>query len=486
MTRGFIPAEEEKYVLSLVDTANVREKKVGLQRLCGFLRAGFVVRDLHRLRQTLNGLLYSNDVKVRRWTLASIALCGGAENLHAVAEAISRFLDEPELVASSIATLFAIAKPDEVDRILKERRLPLEGAMLIASAQHHDDSKDRIAKERVQVSTASPLELRMATLLIGLNRAPEHMFELSHLNKEVIGVLNLHDDDMVAQYSVWAMCEVPEYDVEDLRFDLRNIEGQPGNVRDCIYRLIVNNEASARSGIDYVSLGSNDQSDEAREGLSAGLRKIFFDGIEEVTIRWLSEEISSNVKQSLIEHMAFSSDRCVLYEPIVMDAYVGAPVESTARARIRAAAQETAIYKKLRRIDLESDQLLLFGSSSFGGGTVVNQNISGTNVNIGVVSGSGEVKQIAIESIGRSEAGADLKEILRDILSLSGPEIDEEKQRKVAAEVKAVADEPSKSMVARLGQFLKGALDGVKATSTAGKSVLDLAQQLGALAESTL
>jgi hypothetical protein len=51
---------------------------------------------------------------------------------------------------------------------------------------------------------------------VGLNKAPENLFEPKYENAEIVGVLNNHHDGLVAQYSVWAICENPRLNIDHL------------------------------------------------------------------------------------------------------------------------------------------------------------------------------------------------------------------------------------------------------------------------------
>jgi hypothetical protein len=299
--RGFIPEEEAAYVLALLQDRDPENKKSGLQRLCKLYRSGLTLRSPHVFRQNLNGLVFNESPKVRRWSLNAIALAGTkVENLEAVLDCIERFRNDPEIVLAGVPALFGLSTATEVSKLLRYRKIPLEGPTLLASAQYSVDHRGQLRRKRINIERADPFELRMAALLVGMGKAPEHLFNSKHTNQRIIGQLNGHDDDLVAQYSVWAIAENPDLGVSDLTIPLKDVEGFPANVRGWIYRLITADDTTAASHLEYIVLGSEDSSDEAREGLAIGIRSVFVDGLEETTFRWLPDEPIMRIRHRLL------------------------------------------------------------------------------------------------------------------------------------------------------------------------------------------
>jgi hypothetical protein len=358
VARGFIPGEEAAYVLALLEDPDPENKKSGLQRLCKLYRSELTLRYPHVFRQHLNGLLFSASPKVRRWALNAIALCGRrTDNLEAVLDCIEHGRDDPETLVSGVPALFGLTTANEVIKLLQHRKIPLEGATLLASAQYSDSHRTQLRKNAINIERADPLELRMATLLVGMDKAPQHLFDKKHANKVVIGQLNRHHDHLVAQYSVWAIAENPNLGVGDLTIPLKDTESLPPNVRGWVYRLVSANEATAAAHLDYIVQGSQDQSDEAREGLAIGIRNVFVDGIDETTLNWLPDEEVPRIRQRLLEHMAACAEKCPAYLTAVIDSYRIA--DKAARTRLEGASQGTSTFRELRRIALATEQATL-------------------------------------------------------------------------------------------------------------------------------
>jgi hypothetical protein len=278
--KGFISDQEASYIELLLGHVDARGKENGLERLCTHYRRGFRLRNPHPVRQTLNALLYSADASVRRWSLNAIALIGNRhDNLHPILDAIERDRGNEDILGAGIAALVALTQPDDLVQLLGGIGVPLEGPALLAAAQQTDAYTAQLAANRIKVDSASDAELRLAVVLIGLNKAPEHLFDLSHENRAVIGSVNRHHEPSVAQYSVWAICENAGLSLADLGVPLADIEGLPANVRGYVFRLITADAETAEKHRQYLVVGSEDPSEKARLGLAAGLQPVYFDGL---------------------------------------------------------------------------------------------------------------------------------------------------------------------------------------------------------------
>lgn len=472
MARGFIPGEEAAYVLALLEDPDPENKKSGLQRLCQLYRSGLTLRYPHVFRQHLNGLLYSPSPKVRRWALNAIALCGRrTDNLDAVLDSIERCRDDPETLVSGVPALFGLTTDREVIKLLQHRQIPLEGATLLASAQVSNDQRAQLRKNPVNIERANPLELRMATLLVGMDKAPQNLFDKKHANGVVIGQLNGHHDHLVAQYSVWAMVENPSLGIGDLTISLKDTESLSPNVRGWVYRLVSADEASAAAHLDYIVLGSQDQSDEAREGLAIGIRNVFVDGIDETTLNWLPDEEVPRIRQRLLEHMAACAEKCPAYLTPVLESYRWA--DKAARTRLEGAARGTGTFRELRRIALATEQAELKLERP-----MVVQNINTQGGSIGIVSGEGTVIAGSVEAINRMNDADALKPLLADILKFISEHVRDDAKKTSGAElVKNVAEKPSKSKFKAIIDYLKMLKEGGGYLDAAGHSIGNLIQQ---------
>jgi nucleoside phosphorylase len=305
-------------------------------------------------------LLYDEAQKVRRWALNSLALVGGARDVEPILQTISKHRDDPDVLHAGVAALASITSREQLDRLLSEAELPLEVGLLLAVAQQSDMFTDELRLARINIEKSAPADLRMATILVGLGKAPSHLFSAAHGNDVMIGELNRHDDALVAQYSVWATVEHPLLNLKHLKLALRDIEAQPSNVRGWVYRLLSADAATAEKHIDILQTGAADASMEAREGLAAGLRTVFSPGVEKLVVDWFLREQSEPVRQRLLEHMAISGHSSWRYTELVLQIYEAAGERSLIRTRLEAAAQGTKLYTELKTISLDAERRDLF------------------------------------------------------------------------------------------------------------------------------
>ncbi|WP_083860013.1 5'-methylthioadenosine/S-adenosylhomocysteine nucleosidase [Bradyrhizobium diazoefficiens] len=356
----YLDPTEAAYLELLIGDRDPESKKIGLQRLSKLYRQGLQHRDPERIAIHLMGLLHDEAPKVKRWALNALALIGGQNNVRAITEAIQRNRNDPDILAAGVSALCALLPVEQARQELERADLPIEGAILLAAVQHsgHFQSELRIA--RVRIDYADEPELRLAGILVGLDKAPEHLFSLNVPNYEAIGELNSHPDPIVAQYSVWATYENPRLTLKNLRLPLHDVDAKPPNVRKYVYQLAVKDVQTAQDNYDFLVLGSEDPSAEARVGLATGLRSVYFDGLETLVMDWLNDEDADRVKQRLLEHMARNADNCSAYAGPALRAYQAAGAGSLTRARLEAAARNTSLYLAMKRIEYDAEGQDLF------------------------------------------------------------------------------------------------------------------------------
>jgi nucleoside phosphorylase len=356
----YIDRTEAAYIELLIGDRDPESRKIGLQRLCKLYRQGLRHRQPDRIVIHLMGLLHDEAPKVKRWALNGLALLGSQSNVKAVVEAIQRNRNDPDVLCAGVTALCALLPADEARKQLQKADLPIEGAILMAAVQHSGHFQSELRVARVRLDYADPPELRLAGVLVGLDKAPENLFSLNALNREAIGELNFHPDPIVAQYSIWAVCENPNLTQKDMRLRLHDVESRPTNVRKYAYQVAVKDIQTAQDNYDYLVLGSEDPEADARAGLATGLRGIYFDGLEVLISDWFGDEQDDRVKQRLLEHMARNADRCAAYPARVLRAYEASDAHSLTRARLEAAARNTPLYTAMKRIEYDAEGRDLF------------------------------------------------------------------------------------------------------------------------------
>ena len=98
--------------------------------------------------------------------------------------------------------------------------------IVLAALQRSEIADVDIANTRINIETASPDILKLALIVVGVDNAPEHIFHPRHRNEEIVRVLGAHDDDLISQYSIWAVTENDALNISHLGVDLKDIESQ--------------------------------------------------------------------------------------------------------------------------------------------------------------------------------------------------------------------------------------------------------------------
>ena len=341
------------------------------------------------------GLLYTQagDEKVRRWALNTLARLGREPQcMDAILHTLKKYDHEPQTSAAAIAAIIRMSR--KATSIL--RKLSFDEQMTtLAALQHVEVQKLDLSALPINVETASPDLLKLALVVVGLDRAPENMMHPRLENSELVRALGGHHDNVVAQYTAWAITENPSLNLGDLGIDIRLVEDQPPNVRAWIFRLIAMTAEDAERNFEYIELGTRDPSAEARSGLALGLKATYFDGLDALVLDWFTAEPEADVRQHLIDHMIRQAESSASYEVMALEIYEKEPVGSSLRRRMEAVAAGTALYAKFKQRDGTLD---LFRGATFVTNKTTNYNISGT-IQGGAVSVGGDATNLAPTNI---------------------------------------------------------------------------------------
>jgi hypothetical protein len=392
----FLDALNVDYLKSQIETGNASRTKKALQDICKHYRSGYRIRphQLAGMEQSIVGLIYTqrNDEKVRRWALNALARLGREPNsMEAVKQVLQDFAHEPETVAAAIAATYRMSR--DAPRVLKT--LNFEPQMItLAALQHVDAEKLDLSALPLNVEKALPDLLKLALIVVGLDRAPVNLLNPRHSNGEMVKALGGHHDKIVSQYTVWAITENPTLGVSDLGMDIQDIEQQPSNVRGWIFRLLAMTRDDAEKYTEYIVLGTKDPEAEARIGLAGGLRDTYFDGLEIIVMDWFVSESEPDVSQLLMDHMVRQARHCSNYEHMALDVYEKEPTNSSARQRMLANAAGTPIYVKMREVEADANDLFR-GAQHVTNNTF---NVSG-GIQGGAVSLGGDAKNAGATSI---------------------------------------------------------------------------------------
>lgn len=472
---GFIARREADYIQLLLGHPGPRGKEAGLERLCAHYRSGRLLRDSHNICQSLTGLLYDPDENVRRWAFNAIALVGTREqNLDATIDALNRNRGNEDVFAAGVSALVALTDPQSVQAEIKRAGLEVEGPVLLAAAQYGPGFYDRLRDVTVDPDFASATELRLATVLVGLDKAPENLFSPKYANGDVLGSFHTHGDRQVAQYAAWAAYEHPQLGLSNLGFRPTEIRDQVPDVRKYGARLLATDDASVAQHSALIDELTHDPEPKVREGLASGLLRSYSPGFEATTARWYTRETDRASKEALIEHFVANAGRCDLYRDIAIEEYKAAPQGAMLRAKLEARAEGSDIYREFRRLDLQDTSLELFGEERGKvGGTTVNNNTFNINAqNVGVVGATNEVSGGVTQSANQTfQTATNLVDDLIRLLPEDG---------KVASEGRAIAEAakaaPSKGAFEKVLGWMentKKAASLVVATSKDFSAILD-------------
>jgi len=458
------------YLKAQIETGDPGRTKGALQQLCKFYRDGFRLpqNQLIGIEQSIVGLLYTQkkDEKVRRWALNALARLGREPMcIEAIVHTLQQYREEPQTSAAAIAAIYRMSR--RASEIL--RKLSFDEQMItLAALQHVDANKLDLSALPLNVETASPDLLRLALVVVGLDRAPTNMLHPRHDNAQLVKALGRHDDNLVSQYSVWAITENKSLGLSDLGIDIRSVEQLPPNIRAWVFRLIAMTAEDAEQNFEFIELGMRDPETEARVGLAVGLKDTYFDGLEGLVLDWFTSEESSDVRQHLLDHMIKQAVQCASYEVMVLEVYEKEPEGSSLRQRMEAMAAGSRLYGRLRQLDQSLDM--------FTGVTIVNKNtfnISG-GVQGGAVSFGGNAENKGAVTIHYNPQTIESiqSELSKAERELHETQVDSELKKKALEHVEAAKADPTPDKIAKaisvLGQVESAATKIVGAGTAIG------------------
>jgi hypothetical protein len=355
--------------------------------------------------------------------------------------------------------------------------VPNDRLTVLASLQLSDSLQNELRDIRVDLYGASPHELLLAVMLIGLERAPEHLFGRRITNLEAIGHLQFHPDPLVAQYAVWSVSENREWDDRSLRILLEDVPDHPANVRSRVFSLIGSHSTNSKRYQEFVVAWAHDPDPEARRGLAVGLRNVYFSGIEVPLAEWFYREHNLATRRLLLEHMG----RHLSNSPNYADVFSDPQAQTVALPPLHSASvlggDDFTSLQTETPIDMIGFQL--GWQRRHGSIIVVNQTITGQQVNVGAVIGHGSAT-VNQGRIGPSvEQGSEVVDILSQIKRLveehaAGPD--------AAAEAHTVIGEalskPGKPSITAALTWVRALTAGVNIAAAAKPELIDLADKL--------
>jgi hypothetical protein len=481
-----LPEQEEFALQAMLLDPDAETKKTALQRLCDLRRGGFILRRPHAFRIILGGLLNNDSPKVVRWTFAALSRMGSRNEVVPIANALDRHRDNPLAFSTGVTALFALSPSEQACEILRAKKIERTHDVVLASLQLSDGLRDELSGFRINPDHEPPHLLVLTLMLLGLERAPEHLFSARAVNADVVGILNGHQDDLVAQYSVWSLTENPRLGLSHLRTPLADVPSRAPNIRARIYTLVAQDAETPEQRRDFIQAASLDSHPEARRGLARGLRGVFYPGLERLVLEWFAEETLRSNQQLLLEHMASAADQSPAYVSAVLEAYRNAAPGSPTCTRLEAAAAGTAMHDEFRKLAFARESLESPNLRGTIGREVImvkqDISISGSNNVIGSLVGVGSNNSgsatVVGGDMGSPELANTLEEVVRILEAGQLPEPVAQEGLKLAEQAKA---KPDRSTVGKLADWLKSAAEGGAKTLSAAGALGQLATRVSAL-----
>jgi hypothetical protein len=198
---------------------------------------------------------------------------------------------------------------------------------------------------KIDIESADVDLLKLALIVIGLNRDIQHLFHPRFENGDIVRALGQHDDAIVRQYSIWAVTENAALDLAHLGVPFDRIVSEPEDVQAKLLELGASSIVDLTERQDLILAGSSYPSVLAREGLAKGLLNTFYDGIEGVTLDWCRTEAEVRVRLLLAEHFGRYADCLPSYDDIATDiAAEGGDI----RRRVLLGADGKPLQRKLK------------------------------------------------------------------------------------------------------------------------------------------
>jgi hypothetical protein len=338
------------------------------------------------------GLTFSSeDPKVIRWSLNTLAQLGREQTCkRAILHATRAYQNNAEILAASIAALYRLCQTASRDI----RGLGFDEQMVtLAALQHVPAPQLDLSSLPLNIEHASNDLVKLGLVVVGLDKAPPHMFDPDYANAEIVRVLGQHHDQIVSQYSIWAITENPNLSVSNLGVDLKSIEQQPPNVQGWIFQLLAMDAGNVEKHIDYIKLGIESRSTEVRLRLAVGLRSTYAPALPPLVLEWFTREMDQDVRQHLVDHLIRHAERLPDYIEYVTEEFERAG--SAARTRMLATASGTAMFSTLSQIRYDGRTDLLKGA------TIVNTKVIniGGNVQGGAVAFDGDATNLGTSTV---------------------------------------------------------------------------------------
>jgi|GEM_PF-5286003 len=479
---GRVDSTEAMFLKAEVESGDNARAKRALQIICQLHRGGKRLQpaDIRRVENSILGALSSgrSDEKVRRWCLSALSQFGSKQACwSAVETTIRNFPDEPQVVSSGIAALYKLDRNAASAALLKNSSISSE-ILTLSALQTIDTATQEFPKLTLDISKADETALKLALVLVGLNRAPELLFDKKFDNRAMVKELGGHQDALVSQYSVWAVSENPVYSTSDLGIDRTEIIAQPDNVRHYAYRLFAAENDPSTENFEMIAEGRHDDINEVRLGTAMGLRETYYEGLQDLTIPWFYDEADNDVRAHLLDHLVRHSEKQELYETHAIDLFEYFASDEGMRNRMMAAAAGKKISTAFKRI-IHDESEGLFGKRA--DKVTYETNNHTTITNNGTMNGNNSLGGAANNSgqVNVQNNGPDIEKLLATLLeaktAINMLQLESDLRAETLDAISAAETEPTFDNVSKASTALKKVAGVIGSTAGFAANILSLA-----------
>ena len=306
-------------LLKLLDSDEERYEKKGLQNLCDLLEGGHIFNSEERfeLDSRLSKFERSPHILVRRWFYKAIGLFNDKYYLPLL---IGKLSTEEDLENQSwiVAALYRLTEGKNAYKLISQSEIP---SNTLISAGYFQPQLLPKKKENITklFDANEAISLKWFSLLYG-NSLPNFSIDKSKM-KDFLTRLNLHENNQVAEYSIWALHKSTDGNFADSLILPHQISAQDPNIRRWLYRLITKDKKSIGINFDLIKHSITSENDiSARDGLASGLGKFAGEKqIVELYSYWFSIEKNSFVRIQLLLNIAANAKIVPQYRKILND-----------------------------------------------------------------------------------------------------------------------------------------------------------------------
>lgn len=452
---------EVLYLKGEIESHSNDRAKRALQHLCKLSRSGMNIppSEINGLESSLLGALVRGTAneKVRRWSLSAISCVGRpATCLGAVEWVLQTQQSEPQVMSAAVAAIYKLT-PKTAELSLSKGGLVDPNIAYLSALQVVAPGSLSLTIPSLDFENCDSLVIKLALLLVGMNKSPSNLFHPKYSNREMIRILSTSKDDLVAQYSFWAASENPYLKSADIALDLSDIEGRSENQKSYIYRLYASDDSYSEAQHQVIMLGSDDAYSEARLGCAIGIYNTWFDGIEEITQSWYFKEEDDETRMCLLDHFVRQSNKSEIYYDLAVELYNDFENDRTVTKRMLAHASRLPISNDFKKIDFQRESGFLFppevinmtNNNNF---TFNNPNFQGQTAMGGSENTNHGTQTNSSTQDNRSIVGAALVEAKRDVAELP---IEEDLKLKTLEALRAAEEDPSSARLEKAAKFLE-------------------------------